>query len=153
MHKKAPIRRRKGGAPPTSLFHDPNEEESSSKSPNSITSDRKEYSRRANDLLERVCTAALPMKKFNDVFEVQSQPEDTEDRELSMHLDPKFGFFHLRVDNDNVTAQITTPTSGYVEYVPSASKNGEWVNTDDSHDLIGMVVRDLIRNSNGLPKF
>ena len=97
--------------------------------------------------------AVLPMKKFNDVFYVQLQHEDIEDRELSMRLDPKFGSFHLRTDDDNVTAQHTIPISGYVEHVPSVCKNGERVNTDDSHDVIGVVVRDLNRNSNGPPKF
>ena len=92
--------------------------------------------------------AALPMKKFNDVFDVQSQPECAEDRELSMHSDPKFSSFHLREDNDNVTVQLVTPISSYVEYVSSVRKNGEWGNTDDSHDLVRMMVRDLIRNSN-----
>ena len=98
-HRKELIRRRKGGAPSTSLFHEPNEEESTFKSQNSITSDQKEFSRRANDLLERVHAAALPMKKFNDVFDFQLQLEDAENRELSTHLDPKFDSFHLRTDN------------------------------------------------------
>jgi len=155
-YRKAPLRRRKGGvAPPPpepTLFHDPIEEESPSLSPSSITSDPKEFSARANDLLERVHTAVLPMKKFNDVFDVHLQPEETEDRELSIRLDPKFGSFSLRVDNDSMTVQLTSPISGYLEYVP-CSKTGEWCNTEDSHDLIGLVVRDLIRNCNGLPKF
>ena len=55
--------------------------------------------------------------------------------------------------DDDVTVQLTTPISGYMECVPSASMSGEWVNTRDSHDLNGMVVRDYIRNSDGLPKF
>merc|ERR1712151_423535 len=134
-----------GPPPEPTLFHDPNEEVSSPLSPSPITLDPTEFSSRANDLLERVHTAVLPMKKFNDVFDVHLQPEDKEDRELSIHLDPKFGSFTLRVDNDNMTVQLTSPISGYMEYVPSA-RTGEWVNTDDSHDLIGLVVRDLIRN-------
>ena len=106
-----------------------------------------------NDLLERVCTTVLPMKKCKDVFGVQLQHEDTEDAELSINLDPKFGSLHLRADNYIMIVQLTTPISGYVEHVPSSSKHVEWVNTDDCHDLIRMVVRDLIRNSNRLPKF
>ena len=81
------------------------------------------------------------------------QPEETEDRELSAHLYPKFGSFHLCTGNDGATAQLVTPILGYVEHVPNSCKNREWVSTDDSHDLIGIVVRDLNRSSNGLPKY
>jgi len=156
QYRRAPIRRRKGGATPpeSTLFHDPNEEEeASSRSPQSITSDPQEFSNRANELLERVYTAVLPMKKFNDVFDIHLPPkDDTVDRQLTIHLDPRFGSFYLSIDHDNMTVQLTSPISGYLEYTPSVN-GGEWVNTEDSHDLIGIIVRDLIRSCNGLPKF
>ena len=47
---------------------------------------------------------------------------------------------------------LTSPVSGGYTYVLGADSN-KFVGEEDGHSLEGMLVRDLIRQCNGVPNF
>ena len=53
---------------------------------------------------------------------------------------------------------LFSPVSGRREYLPAPGTAGEgggatWVDTDDGHDLHGLLTRDLMRYVVGTPRF
>ena len=101
----------------------------------------------AQDLLEKIEKALEPMKKHNDTFIVH--------RDYNK-LTLKIGFgedeYTLEINEDSSTVTMQSPLSGRFSYVLcSSTKN--WVDEEDGHILEGMLVRDLIKQCNGVPQF
>jgi frataxin-like iron-binding protein CyaY len=109
--------------------------------------DTLEFAIAAQDLLEKIEKALEPMKKHNDIFVVH--------RDYNK-LTLKIGFgddeYTLEINEDSSTVTMQTPVSGRFSYVLcSSTKN--WVDEEDGHILEGMLVRDLIKQCNGVPQF
>lgn len=112
----------------------------------------------ANFFLDRVEMAVEPMKLCNNVFEVvrsyKNENKDIDESvdELRINLQPHLGIYSLLVDEEGMCLLMTSPISGLHSYVLSVV-SGEWIGTEDGHSLEGLLVRDLIRQCNGVPSF
>ena len=101
-------------------------------------------------LLDKIEKAVAPMKEQNDVFVVTRAQEELGDT-LRIDLAPKEGFYKIEASEEECLFQYTSPISGIVLYVKSAT-TGDWVGIEDGHVFEGLLVRDLIRQCRGLPK-
>lgn len=99
----------------------------------------------AQDFLDKIEEALEPMKKHNDIFIVTR-----DSNRLTLMLGIGEGEYSLEIYEDGSSILMQTPISGKFSYVLS-SKTQEWVNEEDGHMLVGMFVRDLIRQCNGVP--
>ena len=79
-------------------------------------------------------------------------PTSRQGETLTIQLKPGEGRYILQVDEQNCTLTMISPMSGNYTYVLCAY-TGQFIGMDDGHSCEGMLVRDLIRHCNGLPKF
>ena len=89
------------------------------------------------------------MKEKNEIFVVERVRAEIGDS-LSIDLGPKDGSYKIEVNEEGHLIQYSSPISGSIGYVLSAS-TGEWVGMEDGHSFEGLLVRDLIRQCQGLP--
>lgn len=101
-------------------------------------------------LLDRLELALQPMRSKNEVFVVTKTYRHDGASSLSIHLKPEHGTYVIQVDMENLRIQYSSPISGQFLYMLSAMTH-EWVGDPDFHSLEGMLVRDLIRQCQGLP--
>ena len=121
--------------------------------PQKIVVDSKIFHNAAKEFLQRVQLAVEPMKQYNSVFQVLRLINTIESQDcLKILLKPDQGSYILQVDYDTRTMALTTPLSGSFTYV-LCSQTGNFVGMEDGHVLEGLLVRDLIRQCHGLPKF
>jgi len=109
--------------------------------------------REASDaLLEKLYQAIKPMGPpvNKDPFVLTRGTEDDVGDFLLLDLGPVKGQYTVQVDNEQCLVVMRSPLSGQIAYVLSA-RTGEWCGQDDGHALEGMLVRDLIRQCNGVP--
>lgn len=134
------------------------------------------FSIEADLFLDKLEKALEPMKKCNESFNIVRIYHDNDDsdrrrqgnspeqqsindddtnplfsNELKIHLNPADGVYSIAVDEESMTIFFTSPISGGHAYILSV-ETGEWVGTEDGHSLEGLLVRDLIRQCNGVPK-
>jgi len=129
------------------------------------------FSIEADLFLDKLEKALEPMKKCNESFNIVRICHDNErqgnspeqqsindddtnplfSNELKIHLKPADGVYSIAVDEESMTIFFTSPISGGHTYILSV-ETGEWVGTEDGHSLEGLLVRDLIRQCNGVPK-
>ena len=107
--------------------------------------DTLEFVMAAQDFLDKIEEALEPMKKHNDIFIVTR-----DSNRLTLMLGIGEGEYSLEIYEDGSSILMQTPISGKFSYVLS-SKTQDWVNEEDGHMLVGMFVRDLIRQCNGVP--
>jgi frataxin-like iron-binding protein CyaY len=94
--------------------------------------------------------ALRPMEKHNDVFIITHTPRNHYmDGSLTLELKPEDGTYRLEVNDESRRIHMTTALSGQLHY--KYASTGEWADELDGHSLEGMLVRDLIRQCNGLP--
>ena len=110
------------------------------------------FAKACDTFLEKLVKALRPMEGCNDVFEVNVTRLEEHVWELTINLKPGDGIYTLSVDAGNFSLLLSSPISGCYSYVLCA-KTGEWAGEDDGHSLIGLLVRDLIRQCNGYPAF
>lgn len=103
------------------------------------------FRQEADKLINKLEAALRPMEKHNSVFILSRDGSS-----LTLDLPPEDGSYKIEVNEDAKRVHMTTAISGHFNYVLSAS-TGEWVDEKDGHSLEGMLVRDLIRQCNGLP--
>lgn len=108
------------------------------------------FSETAETFLIKLENRLRPMQNCNDVFEITRIPRDYSGGQLTIRLQPKHGMYNFIVDEDNFAIIFSSPISGSYTYV-LCSHTGKWLGEDDSHDLEGLLVRDLIRQCNGFP--
>lgn len=104
----------------------------------------------SNAFLTKAAAALEPMKAHNDIFNIQRSMND-QGEVLKIILKPSEGQYVLQVDND-FTLTLMSPISGNYTYV-LCKQTHEFIDMEDNHSLVGMLVRDLIRHCNGLPQF
>ena len=105
----------------------------------------------SNAFLTKAAAALEPMKAHNDIFNIQRSTND-QGEVLKIILKPSEGQYVLQVDNDLRTLNLMSPISGNYTYV-LCKQTHEFIDMEDNHSLVGMLVRDLIRHCNGLPQF
>jgi frataxin-like iron-binding protein CyaY len=111
--------------------------------------DVEDFSAAAIVLLAKLEKALVPMKAKNDVFVVTLKREELGDT-LSIDLTPKDGSYMIEINEEEQLLSYTSPISGTHLYILSA-KTREWVGAQDGHAFEGLLVRDLIRQCQGLP--
>jgi hypothetical protein len=102
-------------------------------------------------LLEKIQIALEPMKRANDHFFVTRGTEEEIGDFLLIDVGPVHGQYTLQIDLEQRCLVFQTPLSGQHTYRLSESK-GEWMDEIDGHAFEGLLVRDLIRQVNGVPK-
>ena len=100
----------------------------------------------AQEFLDKIEESLQPMKSCNDVFEIERDSQS-----LVLTLAPADGQYSFQIEETASSIFFQSPISGKFQYILSASTR-EWVSEEDGHLLEGMLVRDLIRHCNGLPK-
>mmetsp|Transcript_13032 Transcript_13032/g.18452 ORF Transcript_13032/g.18452 Transcript_13032/m.18452 type:complete len:197 (+) Transcript_13032:143-733(+) len=95
--------------------------------------------------LEKIEQALKPMEHANEVFIVKRNPGM-----LTIELAPGLGNYTLEVSESEACLYMQSPISGKFSYI-LCGRTGKWVSSADGHALEGMLVRDLIRQCNGLP--
>jgi frataxin-like iron-binding protein CyaY len=109
------------------------------------------FRQEADKLLVKIESALRPMEEYNDVFNITLTPRNHySSGSLTLELAPEDGMYSLEVEDEGMRIIFQSATSGRYNYVLSAS-TGEWVDEKDGHSFVGMLVRDLIRQCNGLP--
>lgn len=103
----------------------------------------------ANSLLTKLEGALTPMKPKNDTF-IVTREEGEIGEILTIDLGPKEGSYRIEICELEHMFEYTSPISGKLLYVLSAD-TGEWVGAEDGHDFQGLLVRDLIRQCQGVP--
>lgn len=111
--------------------------------------DNAEFSQAANELLTKLETALHPMKAKNGTFVVERCRGDLGEI-LTIDLGPKDGSYRMEISEEEHVFEYSSPISGKILYMLSA-RTGEWVGYEDGHDFEGLLVRDLIRQCQGLP--
>ena len=104
----------------------------------------------AEALLTKLQVALEPMKAFNEYFLLTRGTEEMGDF-LMLDLGPMLGQYTVQVDLEQHLILFQSPISGRVVYILSES-TGEWCGEEDGHAFEGLLVRDLIRQCNGVPK-
>ena len=105
----------------------------------------------AQALLVKVQAALEPMKAFNEEFILTRGSEEMGDF-LLLDLGPVLGQYTIQIDLEQHLLLFRSPISGQVVYILSESTGG-WCGEQDGHSFEGLLVRDLIRQCNGVPKF
>jgi frataxin-like iron-binding protein CyaY len=119
--------------------------------PHVAVKDTNVFRHEADKLLVKIESALRPMKKYNEVFNITLTPRSHDQSgSLTLELAPDDGTYSLKVDDETMRVVFQSATSGQYSYVLSAS-TGEWVDEKDGHLFVGLLVRDLIRQCNGLP--
>lgn len=105
----------------------------------------------SHQYLTKVMKALEPMVHCNDVFHIKRSRNERGEI-LTIGLTPSEGQYILQVDEELFTLSLKSPMSGNYTYVLCRFTN-EFIGMEDEHSFEGMLVRDLIRHCNGLPKF
>jgi len=145
-------RRRRAGSGNTREVD--NEEDRSSvnaPSPSSIVKDEDIFLGTVRAFLDKVEEAVMPMKAHNEVFKVKRDSNETGNN-LTITLKPGEGQYIFQVDDEMKSLTLNSPMSGTYTYVLCAY-TGNFVGMNDGHLCEGILVRDMIRHCNGLPKF
>lgn len=104
----------------------------------------------ASALFDKLEVALAPMQPLNETFIIGRSFGDLGEV-FSIDLGPKNGKYRIEMSLEEHMFEYTSPVSGKFLYVLSED-TGEWVGIDDGHLFEGMIVRDLIRQCQGLPK-
>jgi hypothetical protein len=71
---------------------------------------------------------------------------------LKIELGPIHGQYTFVADVEYNSILFQSPISGQLTYYYDIQNTHEWINVHDQHNLIGMFVRDIIRQIQGVPK-
>lgn len=143
-----PIRRRRR---PVKQEHNDGDGDEPSKSPlmHVPIDDDVVFVQAASALLDKLEKALEPMKQKNDFFVVERFFGEMGEV-MTIDLGPKEGKYRIEMSMEDHLFEYSSPISGKVLYVLSA-QTGEWVGSQDGHLFEGLLVRDLIRQCQGLP--
>jgi frataxin-like iron-binding protein CyaY len=151
-----PVRRRRrptqrGGGGDSSSSSDEDSDGPINKNPlqHNAVDDEVEFVQAASALLNKLEKAMEPMKRQNEVFEIERFFGDLGEV-LTIDLGPKEGKYRVEMSLDDHLFEYTSPISGKLLYIFSADTH-EWVGIEDGHAFEGLLVRDLIRQCQGLP--
>ena len=110
------------------------------------------FAKESAKLMDKIFNALDPLKYSNDNFILTRGHEEDVGNFILLDLGPVHGQYNLQVDLEQKIVMMQSPISGQLLYILSAS-TGDWCGDVDGHRLEGLLVRDLIRQINGVPKF
>lgn len=97
-------------------------------------------------------------KKGTTMEEEEDDDRDEDDDTIALSgeyllidLGPVHGQYTIQADPANRLIRLQSPLSGAIPYRHDAA-SGEWCSVHDDHNLTGMLVRDLIRQIQGVPQ-
>lgn len=141
------VRRRRGTSGPVQQSAKENEDHPTAQT---AVQDLKVFQQEADKLLVKLEQALRPMEKHNDVFVITHTPRNHYmNGSLTIELKPEDGMYQIEVDDEARRVHFTSALSGQFNY--KYASTGEWEDELDRHSMEGMLVRDLIRQCNGLP--
>lgn len=150
-----PRRRRRGGTAETITSKEGSEDDDRAATvaptSSSIVTDDSIFIGSARAFLDQIEEGLEPMRPYNDVFVIQ-RSKNEEGENLTLRLKPSEGQYIFQVDEEMKTITLNSPMSGTYTYV-LCGYTGDFVGMNDGHLCQGLLVRDLIRHTNGLPKF
>ena len=142
------VRRRRGTFGP--VQQSAKENDNRSKPSQTAVQDLKVFQQEADKLLLKLEQALRPMEKHNDVFVITHTPRNHYmNGSLTLELKPEDGMYQIEVNDEARRIHMTSALSGQFNY--KYASTGEWEDELDRHSMVGMLVRDLIRQCNGLP--
>lgn len=144
-------RRRRAGSGVTQADSEVDRSSLNAPSSSSIVEDEDIFLGTVRAYLDKVEEALEPMKAYNEVFKVKRDANES-GRNLTITLKPGEGQYIFQVDNEMKTLTLNSPMSGTYTYV-LCGYTDNFVGINDGHLCEGMLVRDMIRHCNGLPKF
>ena len=100
----------------------------------------------AQNFLDKIELSLIPMERVNDVFIINRTP-----LKLTLTLAPHHGQYVFEINEEQTAIRFVSPMSGGYSYLCNAM-TGEWECQQDGHRLVGMFVRDLVCQVNGLPE-
>ena len=150
-----PIRRRRHG---TGNKEDDNNLEQRTKDTNAMgirqpaVTDLEIFARESGKLMDKIFNSLDPLKSLNDDYILTRGHEEDIGDFILLDLGPVRGQYNIQVDLEQKFVMMQSPISGQLLYVLSET-TGDWVGDVDGHRFEGLLVRDLIRQINGVPKF
>lgn len=137
-------RRRKRG---TSTAAADGEGNRQTNAPNAVT-DLLPFVLASQTFLDKIEFSLMAMAEVNrdNMFVIQRSPS-----KLTLTLAPEHGIYTFEILEEQRLIRFVSPLSGGFSYVCD-SDTGEWGGAEDGHRPEGILVRDLVRQVNGLPK-
>ncbi len=108
----------------------------------------------AEALFDKLEVALQPMRRKNEVFVItrtRHNEQGSNGSSLAIDLKADFGSYKILVDMEHSRLIFQSPISGRLVYFLSA-KTDEWLADPDGHSFVGMLVRDLNKQCQGLPE-
>jgi hypothetical protein len=110
------------------------------------------FARESEKLMNKIYNALEPLKSVNDDYILTRGHEDDFGDFILLDLGPVRGQYNIQVDLEQKVVMMQSPISGQLLYILSAT-TGDWCGDVDGHRMEGLLVRDLIRQINGVPNF
>jgi hypothetical protein len=110
------------------------------------------FARESEKLMNKIFDALEPLKSVNDDYILTRGYEEEFGDFILLDLGPVRGQYNIQVDLEQKVIMIQSPISGQLLYILSAT-TGDWCGDVDGHRMEGLLVRDLIRQINGVPNF
>jgi frataxin-like iron-binding protein CyaY len=106
------------------------------------------YALEVSHLFMKIRVGVEPLFQLNPGYSfADQQPEHS----LVINVGVK-GNYRIQADMKNQLVILHSPVSGVVQYTYDATEK-QWLGISDRHDLRGLLTRDFIRHSVGLPNF
>jgi hypothetical protein len=111
------------------------------------------FEEQATMLLDTIFQALQPLQAINDPFILTRarDPDVGNGEYILLELGPLHGQYTIQIDPEDCLIYLQSPISGGIHYFKSLDDD-EWRSVDDGHIFQGMLVRDLIRQIQGVPK-
>lgn len=107
-----------------------------------------DFLKESRAFLDRVERGLADMKEVNEPFNIER-----DETELVVDLGQAKGKFTLQRDWTQNQLVLLSPVSGINKYEFHGGREQRWLSvTEDRHDLVGMLTRDLIRVCAGCPQ-
>lgn len=111
-----------------------------------------EFMKKAHDLFDRFKKAIEPILEANEyAFEGNHDESTLKSLQLKLLVGRK-GAYTLTIDRERQYCVLQSPISGVVTYYYD-TREKLWLGVNDRHDMRGLLTRDFIRHSIGLPNF
>jgi hypothetical protein len=117
--------------------------------------ERLEEEERANIRRQRIMEGQQNEQEEEEVAQRIPSPPNTRVLDgpyLRIELGPIHGEYSFIADLIGNDLVFQSPTSGRMIYYYDNANSKEWIEIDNRHNLIGMFVRDIIRQIHGVPK-
>lgn len=111
----------------------------------------REFDVAAAELMDELFDGLKPLRAHNDNLVLTRGTQEETGEYILIDLGPGYGQYNIQVDNHQSLLLVSSPITGPLEYIFLKDKQ-EWCSVQDGHNFKGLLMRDLIRQVNGLPK-